>query len=170
MRPVSKRQIFPSCLSPMPMSRAPRAQISRKTCPMMCNRQMFPTNVAVIFDSLIFTFLPSMIHRRTFVVGLESRESLRIDASSSRRRHFRRTQAVMCLFRLRVAQLSDHASSIDRLLLLDAEVTLMPLRTRCTSVQIPNATRARTTNRTMMMMAMVSFFFTMVAVVEGSCR
>lgn len=43
----------------------------------------------------------------------------------------------------------------------------MPFRTRCTSVQIPNATPARTTNRTMMMMAMVSFFFTMVAVVVG---
>lgn len=46
----------------------------------------------------------------------------------------------------------------------------MPLFTRCTSVQIPNATRARTTNRTMMMMAMVSFFLTMMAVFVGLLR
>jgi uncharacterized membrane protein len=32
----------------------------------------------------------------------------------------------------------------------------------CTSVQIPNATKARMTKRTMMMMAMTSFFLTMV--------
>lgn len=59
----------------------------------------------------------------------------------------------------------DHGSANDPLLLLlDADVTLMPRLTRWTRVQMPNATRARTTNRTMMMMAMVSFFFTMVAV------
>ena len=46
----------------------------------------------------------------------------------------------------------------------------MPLFTRCTSVQMPNATRARTTNRTMMMMAMVSFFLTMMAVFVGLLR
>jgi hypothetical protein len=42
---------------------------------------------------------------------------------------------------------------------LEAEVTLMWALALCTRVQMPNATSARTMNSTMMMMAMVSFFF-----------
>lgn len=48
------------------------------------------------------------------------------------------------------------------LLLLDSDVTLMLRLALCTSVHIPNATKARMTKRTMIMMAMTSFFLTMV--------
>lgn len=73
-----------------------------------------------------------------------------------------------CFLRLIRDSSQYHASANESLLLLlDAEVTLMPRLTRWTRVQMPNATRARTTNRTMMIMAMVSFFFTMVTVLIG---
>jgi hypothetical protein len=69
------------------------------------------------------------------------------------------------------ARSRDQASSlIPLLLLLDAEVTLMPLLALWTSVQMPKATSARMMKSTMMMMAMTSFFLTIVKCEGGTPR
>ena len=65
----------------------------------------------------------------------------------------------------RPAGLARQSPSVRWLLpLLDVEVTDMWVRTLCTRNQMPNETSARSRKMTMTMMAMVSFFFTMVAV------
>lgn len=158
--PSSKRRILPKCLYPCRCTVRQISQ-SRETCPHNVSIANVSTQCRChstirlhflpLHDSMSHSVVPESWH--SFVLMYRRRASVML--------------AAMCFLRLRVSYRQDHASANESLLLLlDAEVTLMPLRTRCTSVQIPNATRARTTNRTMIMMAMVSFFLTMIAVVD----
>jgi len=62
---------------------------------------------------------------------------------------------------LLVRLVQSSSSTILELLLLDPEVTLREFLATLTSFQMPNDTRARTVKRTMMMIAMTSFFLTM---------
>lgn len=117
---------------------------------------------------------PSYVPRQSFQTTFVSRLFLSPCAQNN----------LSCAHCLIIKPLGGKAERLDQpslpeLPLPDSEVTLMLLLALWTSVQMPNATSARMMKSTMMIMAMTSFFLTIVSgeggdhaldTVEGLCK